>query len=72
MSFSVIKELSRTVTEHGLSSPYFKSSLSSVFNAYVLTPHDLKSLAQHLLTPTQYPQWETEYQKGLQAIIIGL
>ena len=34
LSFPVIKELCRTVTEHGLSSPYFASLLSSGFDTY--------------------------------------
>jgi len=69
LSFSVIKELRRTVTEHGLSSPYFTSLLSSVFNTYVMTPHDLKSLAQLLLTRTQYSLWESHWRGGLQALL---
>jgi len=68
LSFSVIKELRRTVTEHELSSPYFASLLSSVFDTYVMTPHDLKSLAQLLLTPTQYSLWESHWRGGLQAL----
>ncbi|XP_064914236.1 endogenous retrovirus group K member 8 Gag polyprotein-like isoform X3 [Columba livia] len=71
LSFSVIKELRRTVTEHGLSSPYFASLLSSVFDTYVMTPHDLKSLARLLLTPTQYTMWESQWRTGLQTILLG-
>jgi len=59
LSFPVIKELRRTVTEHGLSSPYFASLLSSDFDTSIMTPHDLKSLAQLLLTLTQYFLWES-------------
>lgn len=70
LSFSVVKELRRTVTEHGLSSPYFASLLSSVFDTYVMTPHDLKSLAHLLLTPTQYTLWEAQWKGGLQALLL--
>lgn len=70
LSFSVVKELRRTVTEHGLSSPYFASLLSSVFDTYVMTPHDLKSLAQLLLTPTQYTLWEAQWRGGLQTLLL--
>ncbi|XP_074424746.1 endogenous retrovirus group K member 7 Gag polyprotein-like [Larus michahellis] len=69
LSFPVIKELRRTVTEHGLSSPYFASLLSSVFDTYVMTPHDLKSLAQLLLTPSQYSLWESHWRGGLQTLL---
>ncbi|XP_075278195.1 endogenous retrovirus group K member 7 Gag polyprotein-like [Opisthocomus hoazin] len=70
LSFPVIKELHRTVTAHGLSSPYFASLLSSVFDTYIMTPHDLKSLAQLLLTPTQYSLWESHWKGGLQALLM--
>ncbi|KAM9590718.1 endogenous retrovirus group K member 5 Gag polyprotein-like [Morphnus guianensis] len=70
LSFPVVKELRRTVTEHGLSSPYFASLLSSVLDTYVMTPHDLKSLAQLLLTPTQYSLWESQWRGGLQALLL--
>uniref|UniRef100_A0A8C0EKD6 Retroviral nucleocapsid Gag protein p24 C-terminal domain-containing protein n=1 Tax=Bubo bubo TaxID=30461 RepID=A0A8C0EKD6_BUBBB len=69
LSFSVIKELRRTVTEHGLSSPYFASLLALVFDTYVMTPHDLKSLAQLLLTPTQFSLWESQWREGLQVLL---
>lgn len=70
LSFPVVKELRRTVTEHGLSSPYFASLLSSVLDTYVMTPHDLKSLAQLLLTPTQYSLWESQWRGGLQTLLL--
>lgn len=70
LSFSVIKELRRTVTDHGLSSPYFASLLTSVFDTFVMTPHDMKSLAQLLLTPTQYSMWESYWRRGLQALLL--
>ncbi|OPJ89819.1 hypothetical protein AV530_014007 [Patagioenas fasciata monilis] len=70
LSFPVIKELHRTVTEHGLSSPYFASLLSSGFDTYVMTPNDLKSLAQLLLTPTQYTLWEAHWRGALQALLM--
>ena len=70
LSFLVVKELRRTVMEHGISSPCFISLLSSVFDAYVMTPHDLKSLARLLLTPTQYTLWESHWRGGLQALLL--
>lgn len=71
LSFSVIKELQWTVTEHGISSPYFASFLDSVFAVHKMSPHDLRTLAQLLLTPTQYALWETEWEKGLQDLLIS-
>lgn len=71
LSFSVIKELRRTVTEHDLSSPYFASLLTSVCDTYIMTPHDLKSLSRLLLTPTQYALWESHWRIGLQTVLLG-
>ena len=54
LSFLVVKELRRTVIEHGISFPCCISLLSSVFDTYIMTPRDLKSLARLLLTRTWY------------------
>ncbi|XP_055554235.1 endogenous retrovirus group K member 5 Gag polyprotein-like [Falco cherrug] len=35
-----------------------------------MTPHDLKSLARLLLTPTQYTLWESHWRGGLQALLL--
>ncbi|TRZ05749.1 hypothetical protein HGM15179_021358 [Zosterops borbonicus] len=60
LSFSEIKELRRAATEHGIGSPHFVSLLDSVFAAHTMTPYDLKTLAQLLLSPMQYSLWEKE------------
>ncbi|XP_066035832.1 endogenous retrovirus group K member 8 Gag polyprotein-like [Chamaea fasciata] len=44
--------------------------LDFVFAAHTMTPYDLKTLAQLLLSPRQYSLWEKEREKGLQDLLI--
>lgn len=44
--------------------------LSTVLNSYVMAPHDLKSLSQLLLAPTQHALWEAEWRKLLEARLL--
>ncbi|XP_017595458.1 PREDICTED: endogenous retrovirus group K member 113 Gag polyprotein-like [Corvus brachyrhynchos] len=71
LSFPELKELWWAATEHGISSPYFVSLLDSVFAAHIMTPYDLKTLAQLLLSPTQNSLWEKEWEKGLQDLLLS-
>ena len=41
-----------------------------MFDTYVLTPHDRKSLVQLLLAPTQYALWDSHWRGGLQALLL--
>lgn len=36
-----------------------------------MTPHDLRSSAQLLLTPTQFILWEKEWEKGVQNLLVS-
>lgn len=65
--FDMIKELRRGVLDCGLDSPFTKSMLGTVMNSYTLVPHDLKALANLILSSSQYSLWEAEWKRFLRA-----
>ncbi|TRZ10798.1 hypothetical protein HGM15179_016316 [Zosterops borbonicus] len=70
LSHSEIKELCRTVIEYGLGSPYFSNLLRAIFSTHLMTPHDVKFLANLLLTPTQYAIFMAQWKKRLENLIL--
>ncbi|TRZ06805.1 hypothetical protein HGM15179_020304 [Zosterops borbonicus] len=70
LGHSEIKELRRTATEYGLGSPYFSNLLRAIFTTHLMTPHDVKFLANLLFTPTQYAIFMAQWKKRLENLIL--
>lgn len=51
------------VKESGISFHRTLSYLESISTAYVLIPHDRKSIMKMILTATQFAVWLTDYQE---------
>ncbi|XP_077642894.1 endogenous retrovirus group K member 6 Gag polyprotein-like [Lonchura striata] len=63
-----IKDLAKAIRDNGLSSPYFKQMLKSIFGMYDLTPYDLKYLATSVLTDTQALVWQKAWRRSLEEL----
>nr|XP_041569126.1 uncharacterized protein LOC115494085 isoform X2 [Taeniopygia guttata] len=63
-----IKDLAKAIRDNGLSSPYFKQMLKSIFGMYDLTPYDLKYLATSVLTDTQALIWQKAWRRSLEEL----
>jgi len=62
LPWDLVKELRKTVMQHGLTSPYAQSLLQNVMRGHLLTPFDLRSLADLIFTPTQRVLWESHWR----------
>lgn len=69
LGHSEIKELCCTTAEYGLGSPYFSNLLRATFTTHLMTPHDVKFLANLLLTLTQYAVLMVQWKRGLENLI---
>ncbi|RMC21245.1 hypothetical protein DUI87_02104 [Hirundo rustica rustica] len=54
------------MAEYGLGSPYFNNLLRATFTIRLMAPHDVKFLANLLLTPTQYAIFMAQWKKRLE------
>ncbi|TRZ05657.1 hypothetical protein HGM15179_021450 [Zosterops borbonicus] len=70
LGHSEIKELRRTMAEYGMGSPYFSNLLRATFTTHLMTPHDVKSMANLLLTPTQYAIFMAQWKIRLENLIV--
>lgn len=54
----MLKELQKGILEFGTDSPFMKNMLGMVKNSYTLVPHDIKPIANLILSSSQYSLWE--------------
>ncbi|KAJ7414879.1 hypothetical protein WISP_81049 [Willisornis vidua] len=54
ISYPVVKDIKKAITEHDLNSPYTLGLLKSFFNAFDLTPNDIRQVASAWLPVLQY------------------
>ncbi|KAM6306913.1 LOW QUALITY PROTEIN: stabilin-2-like [Podargus strigoides] len=71
LSFTVVKELRKGVFDFGLSSLYTTNLLGSIMKSYTLCPQDCKTLAQLILTSTQYMIWFGHWRQAAKQIALG-
>jgi len=62
LQWDLIKELRKTIMQHGLTSPFAQSLLQSVMKGYLLTPLDIKALTDLIFTPTQRVLWLSHWR----------
>ncbi|KAJ7421640.1 hypothetical protein WISP_41675 [Willisornis vidua] len=62
ISYPVLKDIKKTIVEHDLSSPYTLSLLESFFQAFDLTPNDIRQVASAWLPTLQYSAFEAEWK----------
>ncbi|KAJ7411570.1 hypothetical protein WISP_102308 [Willisornis vidua] len=62
ISYPVLKDIKKAITEHDLGSPYTLSLLESFFSAFDLTPNDIRQVASAWLPVLQYSAFEAEWK----------
>ncbi|KAJ7428907.1 hypothetical protein WISP_00484 [Willisornis vidua] len=60
--YPVLKDIKKAITEHDLNSPYTLGLLKSFFNAFDLTPNDIRQVASAWLPVLQYSAFEAEWK----------
>ncbi|KAJ7405029.1 hypothetical protein WISP_142253 [Willisornis vidua] len=68
ISYPVLKDIKKAITEHDLSSLYTLSLLESFFNAFDLTPNDIWQVASAWLPVLQYSAFEAEWKSLIKKI----
>uniref|UniRef100_A0A8U8ARF7 Uncharacterized protein n=1 Tax=Geospiza parvula TaxID=87175 RepID=A0A8U8ARF7_GEOPR len=64
----VVKELVKAVREYGLTSQFFKQTLTGTFNMYDFTPYDIRCLVSMMLTDTQNLIWDRRWRRYLEEL----
>ncbi|KAJ7415500.1 hypothetical protein WISP_78065 [Willisornis vidua] len=62
ISYPVLKDIKKAIVEHDLSSPYTLSLLESFFQAFDLTPNDIRQVTSAWLPTLQYSAFEAEWK----------
>ncbi|KAJ7409922.1 hypothetical protein BTVI_55178 [Pitangus sulphuratus] len=62
ISYPVLKDIKKAITDHGLNSPYTISLLDSFFNSFDLIPNDIRQVATAWLPTLQYAAFEVEWK----------
>ncbi|KAJ7402514.1 hypothetical protein BTVI_85711 [Pitangus sulphuratus] len=62
ISYPVLKDIKKAITDHGLNSPYTISLLDSFFNSFDLTPNDIRQVASAWLPTLQYAAFKAEWK----------
>ncbi|XP_017682490.1 PREDICTED: endogenous retrovirus group K member 9 Gag polyprotein-like [Lepidothrix coronata] len=60
--YQVLKELQKSVTDHGLTVPFTMGRLEIVFDSFTLIPLDCKAIARMILTALQFSIFKTEWE----------
>uniref|UniRef100_A0A8B9N8E6 Retroviral nucleocapsid Gag protein p24 C-terminal domain-containing protein n=1 Tax=Accipiter nisus TaxID=211598 RepID=A0A8B9N8E6_9AVES len=61
-SWDLIKEVSKSVHNYGLTAPFTEALLDNIFGAQLLTLYDCNQLASMLLKPTQKMLWRDRWR----------
>ncbi|XP_032539992.1 endogenous retrovirus group K member 8 Gag polyprotein-like [Chiroxiphia lanceolata] len=59
--YQVVKELQKSVTDHGLTVPFTMRRLEIVFDSFTLIPLDCEAIARIILTALQFSIFKTEW-----------
>ncbi|XP_027599453.2 endogenous retrovirus group K member 8 Gag polyprotein-like [Pipra filicauda] len=60
--YQVLKELRKSVTDHGLTVPFTMGRLEIVFDSFTLIPLDCEAIARMILTALQFSIFKTEWE----------
>lgn len=62
LQWDLVKELRKTIIKHGLTLPFAQSLLQNVMRGHLLTPFDVRSLADLIFTPSQKLLWQAYWR----------
>ncbi|KAJ7426230.1 hypothetical protein WISP_17948 [Willisornis vidua] len=71
ISYPVLKDIKKAITDHGLSSPFTLGLLDSFFHAFDLTPNDIRQVASAWLPVLQYSAFEAEWKALIKKHVNG-